>query len=139
MSTSTKAPAARSDRPLRIWLGADAAACAASGVLLAAASPWLPALLGYPAAFLVPAGVFLVLFGAWLGAMASGRGLSRTAVRAAVAANAAWVAGSLALALSGAFGPTLLGTAFVLVQAAAVAVIAWGEAAALRGAGPASA
>ncbi|MFW5418168.1 hypothetical protein J0910_16270 [Nocardiopsis sp. CNT-189] len=139
MSTSTTTPDTRSGRPLRIWLGVDAAACAASGVLLAAASPWLPALLGYPVALLAPVGVFLVLFGAWLGAMASGRGLSRTAVRAAVAANAVWVAAALVLAVSGAFGATALGIAFVLVQAAAVAVIAWGEAAALRGAGPAPA
>ncbi|GAA1075851.1 hypothetical protein [Nocardiopsis composta] len=138
MSAFTKTSATRSDRPLRTWLWTDAAACGASGALLAAASPWLPALLGYPAAFLVPVGIFLLLFGAWLGALASGRGLSPAAVRAAVAVNAVWVAASLAVAVTGAFGATVLGTAFVLAQAAAVAVIAGAEAATLRRAGLAS-
>ena len=38
--------------------------------------------------------------------------------------NSAWVAGSLALLVSGAVSPTMLGYAFVLVQAVAVGVLA---------------
>lgn len=41
-----------------------------------------------------------------------------------VAINGLWLVGSLALLLSGTVQPTMLGTAFVVVQALAVAVFA---------------
>lgn len=127
-ATATAAPATRR---LRLLLGTDSAACLASGVLLTAASPWLPGLLGLPGALLVPAGVFLLGFGAWLGLLASGRGLTRAAVRTVVAVNTAWVAATAALGLGVLVDPNGFGTAFLLVQAAAVAVLAALEAAAL--------
>lgn len=48
-----------------------------------------------------------------------------------MAGNALWVAASLALLL-GPAAPNALGVAFVLLQAAAVAGLAWVEAVALR-------
>ncbi|WP_306367718.1 hypothetical protein [Nocardiopsis sp. CC223A] len=130
--TARTAPAASATRPLRLLLGADSASCLASGALLTAASPWLPGLLNLPGALLVPAGVFLLGFGAWLGLLASGRGLTRAAVRTVVAVNAVWVAATGALGLGVLVDPNGFGTAFLLVQAAAVAVLAALEAAALR-------
>lgn len=132
--TARTAPAIR---PLRLLLGVDSASCLASGVLLTAASPWLPGLLNLPNALLVPAGVFLLGFGAWLGLLASGRGLTRAAVRTVVGVNAAWVAATGALGLGFLVDPNGFGTAFLLVQAAAVAGLAALQAAALRRMDPA--
>ncbi|CAL9333812.1 hypothetical protein SUDANB121_00138 [Nocardiopsis dassonvillei] len=130
--TARTAPATDTARPLRLLLGTDSAACLASGLLLTAASPWLPGLLDLPNALLVPAGVFLLGFGAWLGLLASGRGLTRTAVRAVVAVNAVWVVATVALGLGVLVDPNGFGTVFLLVQAVAVAALTVLEAAALR-------
>lgn len=127
----TAANATAATRPLRLLLGADSLACLASGALLTAGSPWLPGLLGLPAALLVPAGVFLLVLGAWLGLLSAGRGLTRAAVRTVVTVNAVWVAATAALGLGVLVDPHGFGTVFLLVQAAAVAVLAALEAAAL--------
>ncbi|MFL1428612.1 MULTISPECIES: hypothetical protein [unclassified Nocardiopsis] len=129
--TSRTAPATPATRPLRLLLGTDSIACLASGVLLTAGSPWLPDLLGLPLALLLPAGLFLLGFGAWLGLLASGRGLTRPAVRTVVAVNTVWVVVTAALGLGFLVDPTGFGTVFLLVQATAVAVLAALEAAAL--------
>ncbi|MFY7065862.1 hypothetical protein ACOQFV_08365 [Nocardiopsis changdeensis] len=131
MTTRTAPATASATWPLRLLLGTDAATCLAAGALLTAASPWLPGLLALPAALLVPAGVFLLGFGAWLALLASGRGLTRAAVRAAIAVNAVWVVATGALGLGVLVDPNGFGTAFLLVQAAAVAGLAALEAVAL--------
>ncbi|MEX0922713.1 MAG: hypothetical protein WD489_00190 [Rhodovibrionaceae bacterium] len=51
----------------------------------------------------------------------------------AILGNLLWIAASLALAVSGWVSPTALGLAFLLVQAAAVALLTVLEFAALRG------
>ncbi|WP_017627619.1 hypothetical protein [Nocardiopsis chromatogenes] len=117
---------------VRLALRVDALACAATGGLLAAASPWLTGPLGYPVPFLAGAGLFLVAFAGFLAWLAARGRVAPSAVRFVVALNAAWIIASALLAFSGAFGPTLLGTAAVAVQAAALAPITVAEALALR-------
>jgi hypothetical protein len=58
--------------------------------------------------------------------------LPRGAVLAVIAGNGAWVAASVLVLLAGVLRPSALGYAFVLGQAAAVAVLAEVEAVALR-------
>jgi hypothetical protein len=112
------------DRPLRLALRLDAAASGALGVLLAAGGALLDGLLDIPTAVLVPVGAFLVLYAAGLWLVGSRPRVSRPAVRVVVAGNLGWVAASVVAAAAGWWSPTAAGTAFVLVQAAAVVVFA---------------
>jgi CHASE2 domain-containing sensor protein len=112
------------DRPLRLAVRLDAAASGAMGVLLAAGGALLDDLLGIPAAVLVPVGGCLVVYGAALWALGSRPRLRRPAVWAVVAGNLCWVAASVVAAAAGWWSPTTAGVAFVLLQAAAVAVFA---------------
>lgn len=129
------APGASADAgtpAVRLALRVDALACAATGGLIAAASPWLTGLLGYPVPFLAGVGLFLVAFAGFLVWLAARNRVAPSAVRFVVAFNTAWIVASALLALSGALGPTLLGTAAVAVQAAALAPITAAEAVVLR-------
>jgi hypothetical protein len=112
------------DRPPRLAVRLDAAACPAMGVLLAAGGALLDDLLGIPAAVLVPIGGFLVVYAAALWVLGSRPRVSRPAVWAVVAGNLCWVAASVAAVAAGWWSPTAAGVAFVLLQAAAVAVFA---------------
>jgi hypothetical protein len=109
---------------LRRVLLADALASAAMAALLLPAAGALAGPLGLPAGLLRGAGLLMlpwVALTAWLGTRAEP---SRPPVWTVVAGNAVWAADSLLLLLSGWVAPTALGAAFVLAQAAAVAVLA---------------
>jgi hypothetical protein len=108
---------------LRNALALDAAACAATGLLLVLAAGPLAAPLGFPAGFLRGAGAVLLSCAALLAWFAGRETLPRLAVHAVIAVNLLWVADSIAILVAGWFQPTGLGIAFVLAQAAAVAVI----------------
>ena len=117
-------PSPRSPGFLRFALIADAAASGALGLGLAALAGPLAGLLGLPEALPRYAGVFLIVWAAgvlWLGTRARP---PRAAVWAVIAVNAAWAVDSILLLLVGWIAPTALGMAFILVQAAAVAVFA---------------
>lgn len=113
----------RSSRVLRNALALDAAACAATGLLLALEASPLSGLLGFPAFFLMGAGLVLLPCAALLAFFASRETLSRLAIYAVIGINLLWVADSILILVAGWFAPTGLGIAFVLAQAAAVAVI----------------
>ena len=98
----------------------DAASCLGMGILLAAGAGPLAPLLGLGSSLLLGAGAVLVpigLFILWAGAR---RTLLPAAVYLIVAGNLLWVIESV-LVVRGTEAITSLGTAFVLVQAAAVA------------------
>lgn len=113
----------RSSRFLRNALALDAAACAATGLLLALGAGPLSSLLGFPASFLMGAGLVLLPCAALLAFLASRETLPRLAVYAVIGVNILWVADSVLILIAGSFAPTGLGIAFVLAQAAAVAAI----------------
>lgn len=109
---------------LRRVLLADAAASAVTGALMAFGAGQLGGLLGLPGDLLRYAGLALLPFAALVASIATREALPRALVWAVIVANALWVVDSLALLASGWVMPTALGTAFVIAQAAAVAVLA---------------
>ena len=109
---------------LRRVLIVDAVASAATGLLMFACAALLEQWLNLPALLLRYAGLSLLPFAAivaWLGLRQS---LSRAGVWAVIALNVLWVLDSAALLVSGWVDPALLGYAFVVFQAAVVAVLA---------------
>ncbi|WP_055046102.1 hypothetical protein [Devosia sp. A16] len=106
---------------IRLALVADAAATAATGALLALGGSLLSDVTGLPATATLPLGLFLVVFAAFVGWVGLQRETPRGAATLIVIVNAAWVVASVLVVLAGAFPLTLLGVAFVLVQAVAVA------------------
>jgi len=85
-----------------------------------------------PAAVLVPVGGFLLAYAAGLWLLGSRPRPSHPAVRVVVAGNLLWVAASVVAVVAGWWSPTGAGTAFLLLQAAAVAVFAELEVTGLR-------
>lgn len=113
----------QSSRLLKAALAFDAAACAGTGLLLALGADALAGVLGFPAGFLRGAGLLLLPCAALLAWFASREILPRAAVNAVIGVNLVWIVASLAILLTGWFQPAGLGIAFVLAQAAAVAVV----------------
>jgi CHASE2 domain-containing sensor protein len=118
------APGRDGDRLLRRSLNLDAVASGGLGLLLAAAGSLLDEPLGIPASVLVPVGVFLVAYAAALWFVGSRPRVRRPAVLVVVVGNLLWVVASVVAAIAGWWSPTPVGTAFVLAQAAAVALFA---------------
>ncbi len=109
---------------LRLALIADAVASGATGLLLLVGAGFLAGILGLPQELLRYAGLVLVPFVAFVAFVGTRAEISRPAAALIVVVNAAWVVGSIALLLSGWVAPTVLGYAFVLAVAVAVAVLA---------------
>jgi hypothetical protein len=101
----------------------DALASGATGLLLIAGAGLLEGLLGLPAALLRGAGLVLVPYVAFVIFTGSRAAIAQPAVWAIIAANALWAAASALLLLSGWVAPTALGYAFVIGQAAVVALL----------------
>lgn len=118
---------------LRRVLLADAAAGAASGLLMLLGAGMLEGLLNLPAALLQAAGAGLLPLAAFLAWLGTRKAPSRAAVWAVIAVNAVWVVESFYLLLSGWVEPNAAGQAFIVVQALAVAVLAELEYVGLRG------
>jgi hypothetical protein len=119
-------------RLLRLALRIDALASAASAALGLLGGLLLADLLGTPVTLLWPVGAFLLAWAAALWYVASRATVNAVAVWAIIAFNLAWVVGSVVLIAAGRFELTMLGTAFVLLQTAAVALFACLEFVGLR-------
>ena len=109
---------------LRTVLLADAIASGATGLLMVAGAGMLDGLLGLPVALLREAGLVLIPYVGFVAWVGTREAISRSAVQAIIALNVLWVAGSIGVLVSGWVAPTMLGTAFVIAQAAVVAVLA---------------
>ncbi|QJR16257.1 hypothetical protein [Usitatibacter palustris] len=109
---------------LRRVLVVDAITCTAMGVALLAAATPLSALLNLPAGLLQYAGLGLLPIAAFVGWIATRRGVYSPGVRVVIAGNVLWALASLALVASAWVSPNLLGEAFIVLQAAAVVVLA---------------
>lgn len=125
-------PTIQSSRFLRNALALDAVSCAGTGLLLSLAAMPLSGPLGFPVAFLRGAGLVLLPCAALLAWLCARETLLRWTVHAVIGVNLLWIADSLAILLAGWFQPTGLGIAFVLAQAAAVAVVTELEAIGLK-------
>jgi hypothetical protein len=84
----------------------------------------LAPLLNLPKALLRQVGLFLIACVALIGWLGTRALMPKLLVIAVIAGNTLWVLGSIALLLSCAVTPNLLGIGFVLIQAIAVGVFA---------------
>lgn len=109
---------------LRRILLADAAISGVTGLMMALGAGTLEALLGVPAPLLRYAGWSLVPFAILVASLARREAPPRAGVATVIALNAAWVAASVLVLLAGWIYPNGFGYAFILGQAAAVAVLA---------------
>ena len=109
---------------LRKALMLDAVATGATAVLLIAGAGLLDGLLGLPVALMREAGLILVPFVAFVAWVGTREEVARGAVWTIIAANAVWVAASIGVLVGGWVAPTALGYAFVIAQAAVVALFA---------------
>jgi hypothetical protein len=101
----------------------DAAASGATAALLIAGASLLDGLLGLPVALMREAGLILVPYVAFVAWVGTRETIARGAVWAIIATNALWAIASVGLLVSGLVAPTILGTAFVIAQAAVVALL----------------
>ena len=108
---------------LRRVLVLDAVASGATGLLAIVASGFLSWLLDLPAGMLLGAGLVLVPYVLFVVYTATRSEIPRGAVTLIIIANALWAIASVAVLLSGWVAPNALGIAFVLAQAAVVALL----------------
>jgi hypothetical protein len=109
---------------LRKSLLLDAAASGATALMLIAGAGLLDGLLGLPVALMREAGLILVPFVAFVAWVGTREEVARGAVWTIIATNALWVAASIGLLVGGWVTPTVLGYAFIIAQAAVVALFA---------------
>lgn len=89
-------------------------------------------LLGIPLSLLMPLGLFLIVYAVVIWIVATRTHVSRSAAWTAVAINLVYAVDAVVVVVAGWFALTTLGTAFVLFQAAAVALFAAAQFCALR-------
>jgi hypothetical protein len=109
---------------LRRALLADAIFSGVSALALTFGAGAFAALLSLPEALLVETGLFLIAYAAFVGWLGTRHSTLKTLVAIVIAGNAAWTLTSIALLLSGAVSPNLLGEIAVVVQAIATGVFA---------------
>lgn len=109
-------------RFLKLVLTADALSCLGMGAVLMAAAAPLAELFGLTGGFTFGAGMALLPVGLFILIVARRETVAPVFVYTIIAGNALWVAESLVVAAN-APRITIIGTAYVLVQAAAVAVL----------------
>jgi hypothetical protein len=110
----------------------DAVTCAVMGLALVLAAAPLASLTSIPVTILYFAGVALLPIAAFMAAVALGRVRSLAGPVFVIGGNALWVVASAALMIGDWIAPNGFGYLFIGAQAAAVAVLAALELAALR-------
>lgn len=103
---------------------ADAAFSGVSAVGLTLGAGLLALFLNLPEALLRETGLFLIAYAAFVGWLGTRSSVLKPLVLIVVAGNAAWTLASIALLLSGAVSPNLLGEIVVVAQAIATGVFA---------------
>ena len=109
---------------VRRALQADAVASAATGLLLAIGAELLTDWLGLLASLMRYAGLSLLSFATIVLFVGLRQAPPRAAVLAIIAYNVLWAIDSFVLLASGWVSPTLLGSAFVVMQAVTVGLLA---------------
>lgn len=115
---------ARPSSLLRRALVADAVISGAVGALQLAAAGPLSGLLAIEAGWLQRSGLILLAWTALLGWMLTRKAVSPPMAWTVIGINLAWVAASILVLVEGAIAPNTLGMAYVLAQAAVVAIFA---------------
>ncbi|MGN6285289.1 MAG: hypothetical protein ACTHM2_09085 [Afipia sp.] len=109
---------------LRRALLADAVVSGAMALLLTFGAGVLTALLNMPEALLRETGLFLIAYAAFVGFLGSRAAMPKVLVLLVIVGNTLWTLASIALLMSGAVSPNLLGVAFVVMQAIVVGMFA---------------
>lgn len=109
---------------LRRALVADALVSAALGAVMALGAVPLQSPLGIPSALLMPSGLALFPYAAYLLWLATRPSVPRAAVWVPIVLNVLWAAECLVFAFTASPAPTLFGEAFVASQVIAVLVFA---------------
>jgi hypothetical protein len=109
---------------LRRALLADAVFSGVSTVVMTFDSGALAPFLNLPETLLRETGLFLIAYAALVGWLWSRPQVAKLLVMIVIAGNAAWTLASIALLLSGAVSPNLLGDIVVAAQAIATGVLA---------------
>ena len=112
---------------LKTILLADAAACLAMGALLIAGASPLAAVTEIPAALSTWAGVLLLPVATFIAAAAFRFSHMTAMAGIIILGNIAWIVASMALLVMDLIAPNAFGTAFIIAQALAVAVLTWLE------------
>jgi len=128
-------PMFKSENFLRNVLLLDAASGIVGGLLFVLAAGPLAQLLEMPAEFLSGAGAVLLPFAAFVLWVATRQPIPAKAVWIVVVLNILWVVESVALLIGNWVAPNAFGTAVVVVQAVAIAIIAELEIVGLRSRG----
>ena len=109
---------------LRRAVQADAIFSGVSAVLLTFGAGEFAPLLNLPEALLRETGLFLIAYAALVGWLGTRQSMPKALVVIVIAGNAAWTLASIALLLSAAINPNLLGEAAIAMQAIAVGALA---------------
>jgi hypothetical protein len=109
---------------LRRAIQADAIFSGVSAVLLTFGAGELAPLLNLPEALLRETGLFLIAYTALVGWLGARQSMPKAVVAIVIAGNAAWTLASIALLLSDAVTPNLLGEAAIVMQAIVVGALA---------------
>jgi hypothetical protein len=105
-------------------LQADAIFSGTGAVLMTLGAGEFAPLLNLPEALLREAGLFLIVYAAFVGWLSTRTSFPRILVVAVVAGNAAWTLSSIALIFSGAVAPNVLGEIALAAQAIVVGLLA---------------
>lgn len=112
---------------LRSLLNIDAATCAAMGLLLTIGADSVARITLLPSALLFYAGAGLFPVALFMAFIAARSVIHPIPAKLIIGGNILWVAASVLLLAGSWVAPNAAGVGFVLVQAAAVAVLAWLE------------
>ena len=109
---------------LRRALLSDAVFSGVAALALTFGASAFARLLDLPQPLLLETGLFLIAYAAFVGWLGTRQSMFKSLVLIVVAGNAAWTLASIALLLSGAVSPNLLGQVLVVAQAIATGVFA---------------
>ena len=109
---------------LRNVLRVDALSCIACGVLQVTFPAAMARFLNLPEGLVAYTGEFLLVYAAVVGFVSTRNPLPRSVVWALVAGNIGWALACVLLLVSASVSPSVLGVAYVVVQALTVAVLA---------------
>jgi hypothetical protein len=112
---------------LRTVLRIDAATCVATGLLMSVGSGVVASLTQISSGLLISAGLSLFPIAAFIAFVALRSPLWYVGVWLVIVGNIGWVLASLWLLAGGAINANAFGSAFILIQAVAVAVLAYFE------------
>ncbi|GAA0933315.1 hypothetical protein [Nonomuraea longicatena] len=121
---STVTAVANKTKFLRVVLTLDAVVTGGNGLIYLIAAPLVSDLLGPDTGLLRGIGVFLVLYGLAVGALAARREISVGGTKTFIAMNSAWTIGSVAAVIFGLLAFTTIGAIWAVMQAAVVGAFA---------------